>query len=94
MQQLTSAKLFERRGERLRLQWICGDLERFLTDGEADVSPADLVGHLNLIHPERLQVLCPCPRRVVIPALEILDPRRHRRERIGLGAQRCREDTH
>ena len=57
MQQLTIAKLFERRGERLRLQWICGDLERFLTDGEADVSPADLVGHLNLIHPERLQVL-------------------------------------
>ncbi|MBL8486926.1 MAG: HPr kinase/phosphorylase [Rhodocyclaceae bacterium] len=57
MHQLTVARLFERKGERLRLQWICGDLERTLTEGDAEVSPADLVGHLNLIHPERLQVL-------------------------------------
>jgi HPr kinase/phosphorylase len=39
------------------LNWICGTLNRAITITRDDISPADLVGHLNLIHPDRLQVL-------------------------------------
>ena len=55
--QLTIAELFEERRERLQLKLIGGDLERAITVGEGVSSPADIVGHLNLIHPERLQVI-------------------------------------
>jgi HPr kinase/phosphorylase len=55
--QLTVAELFEERRERLKLTHICGDLNRTITVGEEVTSPADIVGHLNLIHPERLQVV-------------------------------------
>lgn len=54
---LTIAQLFERNRARLELSWVCGALSRALAVTSADVSPADLVGHLNLIHPDRLQVL-------------------------------------
>lgn len=57
MPRLIISQLYERSRERLQLTWICGSLERTLSITRADVSPADLVGHLNLIHPDRLQVL-------------------------------------
>jgi HPr kinase/phosphorylase len=57
VRQLIIAQLFERNRERLQLSWICGTLNRIISVTRDDVSPADLVGHLNLIHPDRLQVL-------------------------------------
>ena len=57
MPRLIISQLYERNRERLQLTWICGKLDRTLSITHADVSPADLVGHLNLIHPDRLQVL-------------------------------------
>lgn len=55
--QLIVAQLFERNRERLQLTWLGGDLNRPIAVNRDDVSPADLIGHLNLIHPERVQVL-------------------------------------
>lgn len=55
--QLTIAELFDERRERLSLTHICGALSRPITVGHENSSPADIVGHLNLIHPERLQVV-------------------------------------
>lgn len=57
MRQLIVAQLFERNRARLQLNWICGTLNRAIAISRDDISPADLVGHLNLIHPDRLQVL-------------------------------------
>lgn len=55
--QLTIAELLEERRERLQLTHVCGDLHRSITVGDGVTSPADIVGHLNLIHPERIQVV-------------------------------------
>jgi HPr kinase/phosphorylase len=57
MRQLIVAQLFERNRSHLQLSWICGTLSRAITISRNDISPADLVGHLNLIHPDRLQIL-------------------------------------
>ena len=57
VRQLIVAQLFERNRKRLQLNWICGTLNRAVTITRDDISPADLVGHLNLIHPDRIQVL-------------------------------------
>lgn len=57
VRQLIVAQLFERNRARLQLSWVCGTLNRSISVTREDVSPADLVGHLNLIHPDRLQVL-------------------------------------
>jgi len=55
--QLIVAELFEKNRERLKLAWIGGTLDRPIAVNRDDVSPADLIGHLNLIHPDRVQVL-------------------------------------
>lgn len=55
--QLILAQLFEKNRERLQLTWVGGTLNRPVEVNRDDVSPADLIGHLNLIHPERVQVL-------------------------------------
>jgi HPr kinase/phosphorylase len=55
--QLIVAQLFEKNRERLQLTWIGGTLNRTIAVNRDDVSPADLIGHLNLIHPDRVQVL-------------------------------------
>lgn len=57
MPHLIVAQLFELNRERLRLEWICGSMNETISVKQLDVSPADLVGHLNLIHPGRIQVL-------------------------------------
>jgi HPr kinase/phosphorylase len=57
IRQLIIAQLFERNRDRLQLSWVCGTMNRIVSVNRDDVSPADLVGHLNLIHPDRLQVL-------------------------------------
>lgn len=55
--QLTVAQLYELNRERLKLSWVCGNMTRTISATEEAVSPADLVGHLNLMHPQRLAVL-------------------------------------
>lgn len=55
--QLTIAELFDERRSKLMLTHVCGDLTRSITVGHETSSPADIVGHLNLIHPDRLQVI-------------------------------------
>ena len=54
---LTIAELYEERHEKLALTLLCGDMNRAITNAQENTSPADIVGHLNLIHPDRLQVL-------------------------------------
>lgn len=55
--QLIVSQLFERNRERLKLTWVSGPLTRVISAKEEFVAPADLVGHLNLMHPERIQVI-------------------------------------
>lgn len=57
MPHLIVAQLFERNRDRLQLEWVCGSLNATIAVTQLDISPADLVGHLNLIHPDRIQVL-------------------------------------
>lgn len=57
MPQLIVAQLFELNRERLHLEWICGSMNDAVSVRQPDASPVDLVGHLNLIHPGRIQVL-------------------------------------
>jgi len=56
MHQLIVAQLFERHRDKLRLEWVCGSLNAAIAVPD-DVSPADIVGHLNLIHRDRIQVI-------------------------------------
>ncbi len=55
--ELVVSQLFERNRERLQLSWVSGAMTRAICTTEHVVSPADLIGHLNLMHPERLQVI-------------------------------------
>jgi HPr kinase/phosphorylase len=56
----TLATLFEDNQEQLKLTWIggrAGGARRFRESESMDVTAADLVGHLNLIHSSRIHVL-------------------------------------
>ena len=53
---LTVRELYEAREEFLRFSLMCGDLSREIATPKDDISPADIVGHLNIIHPGRIQV--------------------------------------
>ncbi len=57
MRQTTVARLFDDNLDRLRLRHICGSLDTRISVSEDRIWPADMVGHLNLIHPDRLQIL-------------------------------------
>ncbi|HWV18015.1 MAG TPA: HPr(Ser) kinase/phosphatase [Rhodocyclaceae bacterium] len=57
MRQLRVAQLFEQNRGHLQLTCVCGALERAIQVNQDDISPSDLVGHLNLIHPDRIQVV-------------------------------------
>lgn len=56
---VTVATLFERYGTKLGLEWIAGDAgaRRLIRPHETDISQVSLIGHLNFIHPHRIQVL-------------------------------------
>jgi HPr kinase/phosphorylase len=56
---ITVADLFENHCDELRLNWIAGasGAQRDAAPGAAE--PADLIGYLNLIHPNRIQVFGP-----------------------------------
>jgi len=55
---LTVQALFEANGDALKLRWLQPEgAERPIhTDDGRSHEPADIVGHLNLIHPDRIQV--------------------------------------
>jgi HPr kinase/phosphorylase len=57
MPHLTVKQLLEFNRIRLHLEWVCGSLNTSISVPQTDLSSADLVGHLNLIHPNRVQVL-------------------------------------
>jgi len=55
--ELTARKLFETLQERLDLQWIAGrESDTILSEDDLSERPA-LAGYLNLIHPNRVQIL-------------------------------------
>uniref|UniRef100_UPI00311D85D9 HPr(Ser) kinase/phosphatase n=1 Tax=Thauera sp. SDU_THAU2 TaxID=3136633 RepID=UPI00311D85D9 len=49
--------MFEAERELLQLSHVSGRLDAVLAVAEERIWPADLVGHLNLIHPTRLQIV-------------------------------------
>jgi len=55
--QLIVSQLFERNRERLQLSWVSGPLTRVISATQEFAAPADLIGHFNLMHPERVQVI-------------------------------------
>ena len=57
MRQASVAQLFDYHRERLQLLRGSGDLDAPIAVSALNASPADLVGHLNLIHPDRIQVM-------------------------------------
>lgn len=57
MQPLTVAQLLEHNRSKLQLEWVCGALTATICAVQKKTSLVDLVGHLNLIHPCRIQVL-------------------------------------
>ena len=57
MRQISVARLFEDHRDRLQLTWVSAiNVDRHIELKESGNSGADVVGHLTLIHPERLQV--------------------------------------
>lgn len=85
---ITVGSVFDENRESLALDWIAGrsGAEKPLTAREStSIAAADLVGHLNLIHPNRLHVLG-LPE---IKYIERMDPSRrthHRQELMAGGA--------
>src|SRR5688572_9654126 len=56
---LTVESLFQNQGEELKLEWVAGreGAERLLEPITAKYPGMALVGHLNFVHPNRVQVL-------------------------------------
>lgn len=56
---VTIATLFERYGAKLGLEWVAGSAgaQRLIRPPESDITQISLIGHLNFIHPHRIQVL-------------------------------------
>ncbi len=57
MRQTSVARLFESERGHLQLTHVSGQLDATLSVAEERIWPADLIGHLNLIHPTRLQII-------------------------------------
>ena len=73
MRRTSVARLFDSHRDWLKLTHVCGRLDRDISVTEERIWPADLVGHLNLIHPDRLQI---------IGAAELSWARRQSRDKI------------
>jgi len=73
MRQTSVAQLFEANRQRLQLSHLCGRLDAAISVTEERIWPADLVGHLNLIHPDRVQI---------VGGAELAWARRHTREKV------------
>ena len=72
MPRITVARLFEDTRDRLRLEWIAGrdGGGKQIDSGNLRDTQEGLIGHLNLIHPNRIQILA----RPEINHLDTLDP--------------------
>ncbi|KAF7600822.1 MAG: HPr kinase/phosphorylase [Candidatus Dactylopiibacterium carminicum] len=57
MRRASVAQLFEANRGALQLRHVAGRLDTFLSAADSKVWPADMVGHLNMIHPSRLQIM-------------------------------------
>lgn len=59
MQQISVSQMFEETGERLALKWVAGSEggTRLLTSDTVQKPTLALIGHLNFVHPNRVQVL-------------------------------------
>ena|SRR6516164_4698491 len=57
MRRTSVGRLFEDNRERLKLTHVAGSLEAELHVADEKLWPAELIGHLNVIHPNRVQVL-------------------------------------
>jgi HPr kinase/phosphorylase len=57
MPQVSAAQLFQDNCDRLVLSWIAGDKNRSLSSDDISRSSKGVVGHLNFIHPNWVQVL-------------------------------------
>ncbi|GAB2898241.1 HPr(Ser) kinase/phosphatase [Uliginosibacterium flavum] len=57
MRRASVAQLFEANRTALQLRHVAGRLDSWLSVSDHRVWPADMVGHLNLIHPNRLQIM-------------------------------------
>jgi len=59
MQQISVRQMFEETGERLALKWVAGSEggTRLLTSDTVQKPTLALIGHLNFVHPNRVQVL-------------------------------------
>ncbi|MBS0510221.1 MAG: HPr kinase/phosphorylase [Proteobacteria bacterium] len=57
MRRISVAQLFDAQRDRLQLKHVSGRLDAQLAVSDEAIWGADLVGHLNLIHPTRLQIL-------------------------------------
>lgn len=57
MRRTSVAQLFESLRGKLLLDHVSGSLDAFFSISEERIWPADLVGHLNLVHPDRLQII-------------------------------------
>lgn len=57
MRRVSVAQLFETNREMLQLRHVAGSLDAWMAVTDNRSWPADLVGHLNLIHPARLQIV-------------------------------------
>lgn len=58
MRQISVTRLFEDLHDKIEWDWLAArNADRFVTLKESGNYGADVVGHLNLIHPERVQVL-------------------------------------
>lgn len=57
MRRASVAQLFETNRIALQLRHVAGRLDSYIVVTDDRVWPADLVGHLNLIHPSRLQIM-------------------------------------
>jgi len=55
--QTSVARLFEDNREKLALSWVCGKVGGEAVVRQDPIESAAFVGHLNLIHPNRIQVL-------------------------------------
>ena len=58
MKELSVAQLFDEHKDRLALNWVGSvGCNRSICLVEKDAYGSDIVGHLNIIHPDRLQVV-------------------------------------
>ncbi len=57
MPQISIDDLFQEQKEKLELEWVSGGNERILDGSRIENSPQGLIGHLNFIHPNWVQVV-------------------------------------